>query len=312
MTKTGRTLTSKELAEAFIEQQIEKHENPEGFRGLSFGHSALDEKTGRVQRGDLIVISGKQKAGKSTIALALAVNFAFQLLKEELEEYILHVSLEMRHNIIASKIFSKITGLDVNKFRDIKLDEDDWIKVHEGAEELASLPVFWNVACYEVPGILEIISDLEKEHGLPRVVIVDYFQLMSATNTDKRHEQLRTISRQLKELAMTKDITVILLAQQTREASTNVKKQKAGSSLAGTQGLEQDLDLLLLILPILKDEIEVPHLREIWIALARNAEMQTGVTAYFSGNYVKFGMPAAEDIQKAPQEDEQDAKWLDW
>jgi replicative DNA helicase len=80
----GTTLTSKEMAHAFKEQIRERQEEPEKWRGLQYGHSELDEVTGGLRKGEFIVIAGAQKAGKTTVALVWAQQFARQVQKDEL------------------------------------------------------------------------------------------------------------------------------------------------------------------------------------------------------------------------------------
>ncbi|GAG29985.1 unnamed protein product, partial [marine sediment metagenome] len=240
--------------------------DPEIWKGLDFGHVDLTKITGGARRSEFIVIAGAQKSGKTMWGLFLATEFSKQLKMQGNDEVVLVVSLEMRHSGLAGRVLSNLSDINVSKFRDFELDDDDWPKLDSGIAELEKLPVLWNVACYSIEGIEALVEEYKDQI---RVVIVDYFQLMTTSSGTRRHEQLEDISRRLKQIAMMGDITVIALSQQTREALTDAKRAKDPNTLAGTQSLARDADMLLIILPHIKDGFDLPHIRDIYVALSR-------------------------------------------
>ena len=320
--KTGKTLTSKELAEKHIKFQVERHKNPEKWRGLPFGLPKIDKITGGARRAELIAIAGSHKAGKTTFAMAIAKTMGYQLLDEE--EHGLVVSLEMSFSVMGNRFIANAGHVEVNKLRDYTMEENDWDDYYHGAEMLKDLPVLWNVGCYSFEGLEALLDQyayFEAENGKNtalRFVVVDYFQLMNTNASGKkRWEELQVISRNLKRLANKYDITIFLLSQQTRDALENEKKQRSSNTLAGTQGLVQDLDMLMMILPVMQDDKEVAHLREIWIAESRNSDSKSGETVLFSGKYSKMGPLYEGELEDLPpQEDEEERveewrRWLD-
>lgn len=294
----GYTLTSEELAELFKTQLEERMLDADKWRGLKFGHPELDEITGGLRKGEFVVVAGAQKAGKTTVALAWAQRFAEQLQPEEL---VLYVSLEMSHEAIAGRVLANLSDIDVSKFRDYTIDKQDENKLDTGLEKLKSLPVLWNVGAYNIAGIEAIVEEYSSKI---RVVVVDYFQLMLGENTSssKRYEQLEDISLRLKRLTLNYNLSVVALSQQSREALKSIERQKDPNTLAGTQSLVRDCDLLLLILPYLDDaDEEVPYLRKLYIALSRNSIADVTMEAAFSGTYCRFGAPTNEEINTMPE-----------
>ena len=291
----GTTLTSAQFADEFVERQIEWHQDPEKHRGLSYNHPDLDRITGGARKGEFIVLAASQKAGKTTAALAWALNFATRV---QDDEYVLFVSLEMSMDGLGSRVFANLSGIDVNKFRDLKLKEGDWQEVEEAQLKLGDLPLLWNVGAYNLEGIEKVINDTE---GKPRVILVDYMQLMSATNMDdKRWEQLETLSRGLKQLAGKYESTVIILSQQSRDALKSIDRMKDPNTIAGTQSVARDCDLMLMLLPYIEDGEEVPHMRKLHIAISRNSSAGITLDAMFSGSLSRFGALSKENINDIP------------
>lgn len=297
----GITLTSEQLAHEFRAQLKERQDEPEKWRGLQFGHADLDELTGGLRKGEFCVVAGAQKAGKTSVALAWAQQFAKQVQEGEL---VLFVSLEMSHESVAGRVLANLSDIEVSKFRDYKLDEGDWAKLDKGVLKLEKLPVLWNVGAYNIDGIEAIVE----EHGdKMRVVVVDYFQLMfgEAGRNTKRFEQLEEISLRLKRLTLNYDLSVIAISQQNREALRSIERQKDPNTIAGTQSLARDCDLLLLILPCIKDGEEVPHIRKLYVALSRNSGAGATYDAFFSGAYCRFGALTDQEIPEMPPQKEQ-------
>lgn len=292
--KSNNTLTSKELGETFQEQQIERHKDPEKYRGLSFGHPDLDKLTGGARKTEFVVLAGAQKSGKTTTGLVWAMQFARGVQEGEL---VIFVSLEMSHSAIAARVMSNIADIDVTKFRDYKLEDSDWPKLAHGVAELSELPILWNVGAFTLQGLEAILKEYGKK---VRVLIVDYFQLMSSSE-DRRWEQMETLSRSLKRYAHQYDMTVVALTQQTREALQNATKRKDPNTMAGTQALARDCDLLIIILPYEEDGEDVPHMRKIYVALSRNSAYDVTFDAVFSGAFNRFGAPVTDDFAPMPE-----------
>jgi replicative DNA helicase len=298
---TGQTITSEELGEAFRELLKERQLNPDNWRGLKFGHPDLDKITGGLRKGEFAVVAGAQKAGKTTVALAWSERFAEQVQPGEL---VLFVSLEMSHDSIAGRVLANLSDIDVTKFRDYKLEEGDWKKLDVGVEKMGKLPILWNTGAYSIDGIESLVSQYENR---VRVVVVDYFQLMSGGDrTAKRYEQLTEISRRLKALTLTYDLSVLAVSQQSREALKSLDRQKDSNTMADTQSLARDCDLLVLILPYIDKGEEVPHMRKLHISIARNSLAGATMNAIFSGQYCRFGGVAETDIAQMPEVKE---KW---
>lgn len=314
---TGITYSPKDIRKKYEEETKLRAENPELFRGIPFGIPRLDMITGGARRKEVIVVAGSQKSGKSTFSNQLAKNWGYYLTGTD--EVGIIIQLEMSFTAMLNRMVANISTMDISKLRDYKLEEKDWEDFDFALDRLEDLPVWWNVNCYSMAGVAALAKqyetfEYEGEEKKLRFLIIDYFQLMNDKESNaKRWEELLNISRKLKQLANLLDITIILLAQQTRESLSSIKSQKSSNTIAGTQALAQDLDMLLIILNVVKDGKEVKHLREIYVADSRNSDKHEGVEVLFSGRYAKMGPLVQEEIKevKPTKEEKKKEKQLD-
>ena len=261
-------LTTKELGEQLLKTQKERQEHPELWKGLPFGHADLDKDTGGARRGELVVIAGAQKVGKTTVTKNVAMSFAKHLFAVNVKENILYISLEMGHESLAAKVYANEANIDITRFRDYELNAGDYKRLKVTIEAYEDLPGLWDTGTYSYQELLSVIQHYNKEGETKlRAIVIDYFQLFSSkglNTSPARHEQLSALSRALKQLARETGTTVVVLSQQSREALKSFKKKKDPNTLAGTQALVRDCDLLIMILDKKdEDDEDMPHMREL-------------------------------------------------
>jgi len=244
---------------------------------------------GRFLLGDFTVTHN------TSIALSWAQNFSRQVQEDE---QVLFVSLEMRHEALAGRVLANLSNIEVSRFRDYKLSHNDWNKLDGGLEKLEKLPVLWNVGASNIEGIEALVKESE---GKVRVIVIDYFQLMYGDGSSgKRYEQLERISRRLKSLTLKNDLSVLAISQQNRDALKSIARQKDPNTMAGTQSLARDCDMLMVILPYIQDGDEVPHLRKLYVALSRNSTSDITFDSFFSGTYCRFGAVTEFEANEMP------------
>lgn len=314
-------LTTKELGEDLLEKQRERQENPEKWRGLPFGHADLDSDTGGARRGEVIVVAGAQKIGKTTFAKNFAVSFAKSLRSADLEEYVLYISLEMSHEGLAGRVFANEANIDATKFRDYALDESEFERLEQAVDQSSDLPALWDTGTYSYKDLQRVVNELEGNKEKPlRAIIVDYFQLFSSEGIRtgrRRHEQLAALSREFKQLSRSLNCTVVLLSQQSRKALTSFKRRKDPNTLAETQALVRDCDMLIIILEKYdEDKEEIPHMRELYLGLSRNSPADRTYDTVFVGKYARTGAPLGEegdleDLEETPDTRDEMRRWWD-
>lgn len=292
-------LTTGELGQTLLETQKERQKNPDKYRGLPFGHADLDKDTGGARRGEMIVIAGAQKIGKTTYGINVSMSFAKKLLAAKLDEHVLYISLEMGHGSLGARVYANEATIDVTRFRDYELDEGDYARLQVTVDAYKDMPGLWDVGTYNYANLIQTVNNLEEE-GMPiRAIVIDYFQLFSAKGLQagtRRFEQLSALSRALKQYARKTGCSVIVLSQQSREALKSFKRRKDPNTIAGTQALVRDCDMLLIVLEKYDDdEEEIPHMREIYVGLSRNSPADITYDTIFVGKYARMGAPLGEE-----------------
>ena len=98
---------------------------PEDIFGVPTGFIDLDRKLMGLQPSDLLIIAGRPGQGKSGFLLSVAKNAA--LLHKK---HVAIFSLEMSNEQVVQRLIAQETGIDSQRLRTGKLDEDEWPIIH--------------------------------------------------------------------------------------------------------------------------------------------------------------------------------------
>ena len=275
------------LIETFA--NLEKlYNQKEHITGVPTGFIDLDYKTAGLHGSELILVAARPSMGKTAFALNIAANAA---IKAKIPVAIF--SLEMSKDQLVTRMLSSETGIDSNKLKTGKMDEDDWIKLSEGLGPLSESEIYID----DTPGIsiTEIRNKcrklkLEKNIGL---VIVDYLQLISDLNIRKngsREEEISKISRSLKIIAKELNVPVIALSQLSRAPEQRKDDHRPMlSDLRESGAIEQDADIVMFLYrdDYYNQESEKRNIAEVILAKHRSGSTGTIELAWF-GSCTKF------------------------
>ena len=210
--------------------------------GLATGFYDLDKITSGLQPNELIIIAARPAMGKTAFALNLATNIAMNS-----EKAVALFNMEMSAEQLANRMLSSVGQVDGYKFRNGKLEHDDWKRVNEAISKLAETKLYID----DTPGMTigEIRAKCRRlassSEGLS-LVIIDYLQLISgsARYAGNRQQEIAEISRSLKTMAMELNIPVIALAQLSRSVEGRDDKRPILSDLRESGSIEQDADIV--------------------------------------------------------------------
>jgi len=219
---------------------IAKYNLDELFKASNFirtGLRALDDKIIGLFNGQLIVLAGRPKMGKST--------FAIQLLKN-IKEHTLFFSMEMKRQEIYAKILSGFCDVESWKIELNKLNVEEFDKVarcHLSIKDKLNCTVFdtsFNIS--------KLKATIKKFHNMkkPVAIFVDYLQLITGGATESQVLRIASITRDLKLLAMELNIPIVLLSQLSRE-SEKQKRRPIMSDLRDSGSIEQDADIIIFV-----------------------------------------------------------------
>ena len=210
--------------------------------GIAMGWEELD-KLYQLQKGDVIYIAARPSMGKTAFGLNLAINVAKR------GQEALFFTLEQTKLDFADRVLSSISGVAMHKIKRMEvISEEERMQVLEAASVGSTIPVWID----DDPGatVARIGSKArlwKRRKGL-KLLVIDYLQLIEPE--DKRvvrEQQVATISRQLKILAMQLEIPVVCLAQLNRQLENLADKRPRMSHLRESGSLEQDASCVMLL-----------------------------------------------------------------
>ena len=243
----SRTDSDFKLGNVVFEEAVKKIQKIEAsgsaITGVRTRFSALDNITAGFQKGDLILIAARPSMGKTALALNMAINSAMVS-----QGACALFSLEMPAEQLAMRMFSAKAKVEGQKIRKGQLNDEEWSRINEAAQELKHQKFFID----DTPGLK--VSDmyakcrkLKNDHGL-YMVLVDYIQLIQATGkSESRQQEVSEISRRLKAMARELEVPVIALSQLSRSVESRQDKRPMLSDLRESGALEQDADLVMFI-----------------------------------------------------------------
>lgn len=276
---------AKDLLGSVVEKIDELFNSDGNVTGLSTGLVDLDEKTGGLQPGDLVIVAGRPSMGKTSFAMNLAEHAVIKARQPTAV-----FSMEMPAEALVMRMISSLGQIDQSKVRSGDLNDHDWAKITSTVSLLNDAPLYID----DSPGLspTEVrarVRRLKREHGLG-LIVVDYLQLMQVHGSkENRTTEISEISRNLKAIAKEMEVPVIALSQLNRNLESRTDKRPVMSDLRESGGIEQDADLIAFVY---RDEVYNPEtpekgIAEIIIGKQRNGPIGT-VKTTFRGAYTRF------------------------
>jgi replicative DNA helicase len=257
-----------ELLLQVLKQIEERYRQKGSISGITSGFIDLDRLCCGMQPGDLIIIAGRPAMGKTSFALTIAHHIALTH-----QAPVALFSLEMSKEQLVQRVLCAEAMIDQQKVRSGYLSEGDWARLTQAAVRLAKTPLYIDdSALLSVRQVRAKARRLQSEKGLG-LIVIDYLQLMQASRrAENRQQEITEISRSLKGLAKDLGVTVLALAQLSRQVESRMDKRPVMSDLRDSGSLEQDADVVMFIYrdEYYKPDTEKKGVAEIIVAKQRN------------------------------------------
>lgn len=258
----------------------------EDIYGVPTGLYDLDRLLGGLQKSDLLIIAGRPGMGKTGFLLSVAKNAA-----QKHKKHVAIFSLEMSNEQLVQRLLAQETGIDTQRMRTGKLNEDEWPLFTHAIEVLSDTVIFLD----DTPAISPLqlrtkCRRLHLEYNLD-LIMVDYLQLMSSdVRTENRVQEVSYISRNLKVLARELNVPVMAAAQLSRAVEQRTDKRPILSDLRESGSLEQDSDVVMFIHrpDALEKDSPRANIAEIIVAKHRNGPTHPGIELVFLNNLARF------------------------
>jgi len=265
----------------------------EEYYGIPTGFVDLDKLLSGLQGSDLLIVAGRPGMGKTAFMLNIAKHAALVLKK-----HVAIFSLEMSNEQLVQRLISQETGIDSQRLRTGKLNEDEWPIFTQAIETLNKTKMFLDDTPALTP--LQLRTKCRRLHLEFNIdlVVVDYIQLMtSGTRVENRVQEVSYITRNMKVLARELNVPVLAAAQLSRAVEQRTDKEPQLSDLRESGSLEQDADIVMFIhRPEMyeKDTLK-QNLAQIKVAKHRNGPVGT-IELVFRNNLVKFENAATRHV----------------
>lgn len=253
--------------------------------GIPTGFSYLNNMTGGLHGGELIIVAGRPGMGKSSFAVNIAEHAA---IKENIPVAIFN--LEMSKSMIVNRIICSQATVDSQAVRKGDFQPEDWQQICSVIDKLSSAPIYIDdSSSITVSEIRAKCRRLKQTKNLG-LVVIDYLQLMQGSGkNDNRQQEISNISRSLKVLAKELDVPVIALSQLSRSSESRGDKRPMLSDLRESGAIEQDADLVIFLY---RDDYYNDDSTEKNIAEINIAKQRSGSTGTFKlgwqGRFTRF------------------------
>lgn len=269
-----------EILKSVISSIDKRYNSHATLTGISTGYTKLDEVTGGLHGGDLIILAGRPGTGKTLLGMNIAEHIA---LADQLPVAVF--SLEMSKEKLLERSLSSVGNIESEQIRTGKLTDKNFQKLSEVVPQYQKAKLFIDDRSFlRVADMRAVCRRIKHEHGLA-LIVVDYIGLMAA---DGENETLRVtnISRGLKLLARDLDVPVIAISQLNRAVEQRNNKRPCMADLRQSGAIEQDADLILFIYrhDMYDSNLINKGIAEIIIAKHRNGDVGTINLSFNSRN----------------------------
>lgn len=234
-------------------------------QGLSTGFQDLDNILSGVNPSDLLILAARPSMGKTALAINLAYNIAIKLQSED-KGGIAFFSLEMSSDQIATRVLSMASGVSSTAIRTgkyskfdedssndnagLKMTDSDFMKIQDVSEALQSMPFYIDDTPAISTSLLRTRARMLKRRYDISMIVIDYLQLMQASNigfNSNRVLEISEITQTLKAIAKELNIPVIALSQLSRAVELREDKRPQLADLRESGSIEQDADIVMFI-----------------------------------------------------------------
>ena len=264
---------TKSLAEKL--QKARKSEK--SILGVRTGLTDMDNYTGGLQKGDLIIIAARPSMGKTALATTIAKNIAEILHKENHKQEndvkdnnpqsVVVFSLEMSGEQLAARIVamdSKFNTKTIHTGRydekdengnvieaNKKINDNEWSKIYQSMQDVGELPLYIDDTPALNISVLRSRARYMKNRYKVGAIIVDYLQLIRPSKNvgGNRVLEIAEITSTLKAIAKELEVPVVALSQLSRAVEGTDRKDKRPqlSDLRESGTIEQDADIVMLL-----------------------------------------------------------------
>lgn len=194
-----------------------------------------------LPRGGVVIIAARPSMGKTAFACCMALELAQAGVNVMISSYE-QPPVEVAERLLS--IHSQISHFQLTRNL---MQQEQQQTLMESAEALQKLPITVDCECRPQSSLIATIRSRAYRQKLD-VCIVDYLQLVEPDDRGvNREQQVASISRGLKRVAMQTGVALVVLSQLNRDVEKRDDKRPRLSDLRESGSIEQDADQVWLL-----------------------------------------------------------------
>jgi|TARA_Y100000310_G_scaffold127848_3_gene127003 replicative DNA helicase len=299
-TETVKTI---HISEAIPETMDQIEGKSEEYKPMYYGYKDLDDITGGILPGEIVVIGARPGMTKTGFSLDVVLNNA------RADTRTLVFSLEMTNSQLVSRYITNIGRVSNTKIRHRSLTKNDYPNIEKALTEISNLPIHLNDnGQLNSNQIRAEVRRFKRKNPDLKLVMIDYLQLMEETigGDSGTRLSINLNMKILRLLAKQEGIGIVILSQLNRkcEERKNPHKRPVLSDLKESGNIEQDAHQILFLYRGYKyDEVidDVPvRENELEVIAAKIREGSPGTAKLlFEGEYSSFN--GVDGIREEPE-----------
>lgn len=255
------------------------------LRGHPTHFDKLDEVSGGLRAGELVVVGARPSVGKSAFMADLVLNMSNAMPT-------LIFSAEMANSVMSRRLIGNMAEISPNRLN-LELNDVEQKKLDRTIIKLTNRDIIIDdtsgVKPADIEKALPKFKDIIKKANTAGkyttgtgMVCVDYLQLMRPDNPGRaRHEEIGDIAYQLREFAKKYNVIMVVLAQLNREVENRRNSEPRLADLKDSGVIEQAADLVLLLhrpsaSKMQEFGVDIKDDGEAFVIVAKNRQGPTG------------------------------------
>lgn len=224
---------------------------------VKLGFSDLD-KALYISQNDFVILAGGTGTGKTTFALNLLSNLS--------KEYqCVYFNMEMSKKTLYKRLSAIETGININKFNDIRTLETKETKfLYQKISEIEERKIILINNSQNIDNIEKIISNIKDDRKI--VVILDHIGLINSQG-NSLYEKMTNVAKKIRGLCLDYNCTIFGLCQLSRESQKDERAPKL-QDLRDSGEIEQSARKVILLYN--KDYKKQIDIKNVDILVAKN------------------------------------------
>ena len=224
---------------------------------VKLGFSDLD-KALYISQNDFVILAGGTGTGKTTFALNLLSNLS--------KEYqCVYFNMEMSKKTLYKRLSAIETGININKFNDIRTLETREKKfLYQKISEIEERKIILINNSQNIDNIEKIISNIKDDRKI--IIILDHIGLINAQG-NSLYEKMTNVAKKIRGLCLDYNCTIFGLCQLSRESQKDEREPKL-QDLRDSGEIEQSARKVILLYN--KDYKKQIDIKNVDILVAKN------------------------------------------